>query len=173
MTDIDWFAVNCAATGTPMPKLSADEKLMVVRRLHGRMSADDIGWRIGIGQRGAHHIIRHLDAATISECPVCDQQMWILTADRTVEAHDEGFFQECPLTGQKIDDFGDWSSRQAMLAQLLARRIRTGGAVPVWKEIRALSENQRLELLMVALAGIDCDSDPYAWMETQDQETAA
>lgn len=173
MSDIDWFAVHCAVTGTPMPELSARERRMVVRQLHGSVKAHAIGRRIGMTERGVEHVVQKLEDASTSECPVCGEPMWVLASGRTVEEHSEGFFQECPLSGQKIDDFGDWSSRQAMLAQLLARRIRTGGAVPVWQAIRALSENQRLELLMVALAGIDCDTDPYAWMETQEQETAA
>ena len=171
--DVDWLRVSMACNGTPL-QLNRLEQRMVLRRLAhkippmgehprpGRLTAMDIGRRIGMSDRHVFRIITEFEGDIESRCPVCREAMWIV--DGLIEEHPDTLCIPCPLSGHP-DPGQDWESWAALTVKWLAQRLRAGDSYGVHRYIQSVNAE---ELLMVALAAVDAEKpveELFAWVE--------
>ena len=113
---VDWLVVEWVCQSShARPILTSAERRMVVRRLAhriagnveieaglrpGRLSAGDVGNRIGTSSYAVWKIIERLPAATRHRCPDCCGDMWVIDATGTVEDHGNGYLEQCVMVGQ-------------------------------------------------------------------------
>lgn len=114
---IDWLDVEFVCQGTTITGLTSLEQRMVVRRVRHRMRTLDDWWnspatptkltaetlaqRMGTSERQIQRICADLPAGDRRRCPVCNQDMWLLT-DGVVERHPDGLMRDCRMSGQLL-----------------------------------------------------------------------
>ena len=170
---IDWFAVDCVLGGTKLP-LNAEERKAVVRRMEhrllpigvncapGMLTSEQLGDRMGCGERAVEHIRSKLPAADKLQCDVCGEQMWVRHDGDIIEPHSDYLFKECPTSGTVFD--GDWESELANTTVWLARRLRDDPR-GVWEYVERVQVSQMRRLLVAALAGVAESDDPFEWLK--------
>ncbi|MEZ0366778.1 hypothetical protein ACAG26_24195 [Mycobacterium sp. pUA109] len=120
MSDVDWLAISWVCSGTPIA-LTDDERRMAVRRMvprmvtraevsrdlssadwlaRGRFTAEEVGRRIGVGERQVYRIRDSLPAADTDECPVCRERIWVVAG--VAEEHPDRLLNECPMSGREM-----------------------------------------------------------------------
>lgn len=181
MTHIDWFAVECAVTGTPM-RLNAAEQRAAVRRLTDKMrplaacapqtgntiTLDDVAALIGCSDRQVIRLKVELPDADEQKCPVCRQQMWVWH-NGVIEPHPDALNIECPASNTAPSE-GDWEYQTALKVMWLARRLRAGDVTGVWNHISGLTDMARRQLLVASLAGVEETEDPFSWLANRSKE---
>lgn len=172
---IDWFAVEVVCNGSQLA-LNPAERRAVVRRLHHKMrpqyvtkwdakwslTTEEVAERMYVTPRSVQRMKDELPEADKTCCPVCGQDMWVWR-NSVVEPHPDGLNQECPLSGEVLED-QDWESRTALTIVWLAQRLRSGDSVGVWNHISRLSETEGHQLLVAALAAVPEVDDPFSWL---------
>ena len=114
--DVDWLAVEMVCQGSVLA-LRTNEKRMVVRRLAdrlltnddpvgssvppGKLTAQQVADRLRTTERSVQRYQAELPAAHPRECPVCLQQMFVLTTG-IVEQHPDRLYEPCPMSGRRV-----------------------------------------------------------------------
>lgn len=170
---IDWFAVDCVVSGTPL-NLQPEERVAAVRRLQhklipnghpptlGLLTSEEVGRRIGVTARTVDRIKEQMPAADKLKCDVCGAPMWV-RYDDFIEPHADDFFKECPMSGQFYR--ADWESELANRVVWLARRLRDGDSHGVWEYVERLEVGGLRRMLVAALAGFQESGNPYEWLQ--------
>ncbi|KMV23357.1 hypothetical protein [Mycobacterium heckeshornense] len=148
---IDWLAVGFACNGTAM-RLRGAERRLAVRRMADRLSAVEIGRRIGCTSRSVERIKAALPVADTATCPVCRERVWVVGA--VVEAHPDRLMETCLMSGRMLPT-GDARRDLAAGLRWVAAELRAGRVEQVCAELAGLEAAQLRLLLVAALAGVD------------------
>jgi hypothetical protein len=111
---IDFGAVEWVIQGSRVDNLNPAGRKLVIRRMAsrlastsdfqaglppGKLTAKQLGERMGITADSVLKTLGRLPAATRRCCPVCRGDMWVLESG-VVEDHGNGFLTRCGMSGQ-------------------------------------------------------------------------
>ena len=115
---IDYAAVEWVIQGDSVDGLNVAGRKLVIRRMAsrlastaeyaagmapGKLTATQLGARMGISADAVRQTLVSLPAATRRRCPACRGDMWVIDATGAVEDHGNGFLVRCEMSGQPAD----------------------------------------------------------------------